>query len=135
MLETLWQTVGVQRDVIKSYAESSQHPRGVGLEHTCVVGVPDPIDAIPYGHVFVPGLGADQNDLEEIFVTRFPCTAASDARMLPLVTERPQGMSTSDWNFLNTLHLDPSFLAIQTMQINLHWHPRSLAVTVTETFT
>jgi hypothetical protein len=104
MLKTLWEKVEVQRDVITRYAESSQQPRGVRLEHTCVVGVPDPTDGIPYGYVFIPGLGEAQDDLDEIFVTRFPCTAASDARMLPLLRERPQQMSSIDWNFLNNLH-------------------------------
>lgn len=59
--------------------------------------------AKPSTSVFVTGFSHVSTPNGEIFVTRSPCTKVSDARMLPMVTNKPASMIQCDWKWLNTL--------------------------------
>jgi len=113
---------GMQTDIVPHVLEDNGVPRGVvseyrnemgniaqtrdweKLTHSYVVGVADPTGSIPEGHIVVPGLTSNRDDLNSLFVTRCPCIRRGDGRLLPLVTSRPDGMSAKDWNFLESLH-------------------------------
>jgi hypothetical protein len=102
---------GVPKDMLQEYVQKSCGNRGKYLQHAFLVGLRDPTNSIPEGHVFVTGSGtteANDNEMEarigtKVLITRFPCTEASDARVLPVLKNRPQQMTISDWNALRGL--------------------------------
>eukprot|EP00553_Chaetoceros_curvisetus_P013608 CAMPEP_0204640310 /NCGR_PEP_ID=MMETSP0717-20131115/46604_1 /ASSEMBLY_ACC=CAM_ASM_000666 /TAXON_ID=230516 /ORGANISM="Chaetoceros curvisetus" /LENGTH=245 /DNA_ID=CAMNT_0051660685 /DNA_START=90 /DNA_END=827 /DNA_ORIENTATION=- len=86
-----------QKGVSHSYL---QQPNG---QHSNLLGVADPTDAIPPGYIFITGIhGTDQlvNFTDKVIISRFPMTEASDGRVLPIVKEKPNTMSMTQWNFL-----------------------------------
>eukprot|EP00797_Seminavis_robusta_P011572 Sro187_g081010.1 PHD finger protein (420) ;mRNA; r:72299-73558 len=101
MITSLLTSLGVSQESMDEYVEEAHSRHGRGLQHSCVVGVADPTNAIPPGHVFVTGVLGTNADLPELFVTRFPCTSPRDGLMLPLVQQSQ--MRREDWNFLDNL--------------------------------
>ena len=99
MIPRLFQAVGVPLDVRNDYVKRSKKPSG--LKHAYIVGVADPTNALPSGHVLVTGFCHVTTPKDEIFVTRSPCVKASDARMVPMVTSKPDAMSQQDWDWLS----------------------------------
>lgn len=67
-----------------------------------VVGVADPSNLLPAGHIFVTGLQPTltRSAISKVFVTRSPCLKPADGRMLPVVTERPPAMDPHDWEWM-----------------------------------
>ena len=105
MSETIirvWSGLGVPDDVCQDYVKKSV--RHCHLNHAWVTGVADPTGSIPAGHVFVTGMKGQAASVEKIFVTRSPCTKPEDGRVLPQLVQRPNGMSTEDWDWLTNLH-------------------------------
>ena len=104
MIQQMLVTFGAPHDVIKTYAIDS-NKSWARRNHAWCVGVADPTEALPPGHVFVTGFGvgpASRND--RVFMTRSPCTEQGDARLLPVVRSKPATMSDDDWSFLSELH-------------------------------
>ena len=81
-------------------------------KHSNLVGVADPTDSIPPGCVFISGILPnhhhhqqqlrDSNDEfnENVLISRFPMTEASDGRLVPILRKKPPSMSNDDWEFL-----------------------------------
>jgi transcription antitermination factor NusG len=103
MLDVL-EVLSVPRVLLDEYAEASHGDRGRGLEHAFCIGVADPTNCIPPGHVFVTGIGDSHISQSELFISRFPCTEAADGRLLPVVRSKPVGMSDSTWEWMSLLH-------------------------------
>jgi len=101
MLKRLMTSLGVPRDVLSTYAS-----RDSLRKEAWVVGAADPTDLLPAGHVFISGLSKNKelvpcrDGQHHIFATRSPCTFVEDGRVLPVVTERPAGMSREEWDWL-----------------------------------
>lgn len=75
-----------------------QKPNG---QHSTLLGVADPTDTIPSGCVFLTGIRDHMNEFgDNILVSRFPMTEASDGRILPILREKPSNMSAAEWEFL-----------------------------------
>jgi ribosomal protein L24 len=102
MIPRLWSGLGVPEDVCQDYVKKSV--RQSYLNHAWVVGVADPTGSIPTGHVFVTGMKGQVASVDNLFVTRSPCTKPDDGRVLPQLVQRPNGMSTQDWDWLKNLH-------------------------------
>lgn len=78
------------------------------LMHANVVGVADCTNAIPPGMVYISGFQNIPNfqaalERKSVFVCRHPCVERVDARRLPILTNRPLGMSESQWAFLQKM--------------------------------
>ena len=101
MIPRLLLGLGVEEATVGAYLKESLKMNG--LAHAYVVGVTDPTGALPSGCVFVTGFSHVSTPNGEIFVTRSPCTKVSDARMLPMVTNKPASMTQHDWKWLNTV--------------------------------
>ena len=102
MIPRILRGLGVPDDVCDDYVKKSKRIKG--LNHSYIVGVADPTNALPPDKVFVTGFSnVALPPGNKIFVTRSPCVKASDAHMIPLVTEKPGGMSQEDWNWLQAL--------------------------------
>jgi len=101
MIPRLLLALGVEEATLCMYLKESLKMNG--LAHAYVVGVADPTDAIPAGYVFVTGFSNVLTPNGQIFVTRSPCAKASDARMLPMITSKPDAMAQPDWDWFNTL--------------------------------
>ena len=69
-----------------------------GTKHASLVGVADPTDSIPLGCVFLTGMS---NPPARVFLTRSPCTEASDV----IVVNVPEkgDLLLSCYNFLSYL--------------------------------
>ena len=94
--------LGIARDTVESYAKAAKESRDQ-LKHAWLVGVADPTDSIPEGHIFITGMGFEKGKHSSIFITRAPCIEADDGRLLPVVTTKPRSMSKKDWEWLNEL--------------------------------
>ena len=103
MTTMLFRSLGVTEKTMEQYVQDSCVGYNDDLKHACVVGVADPTNAIPPGHIFVTGVLGTNADLPFLFTTRFPCTEKSDGLLLPLVTSKPEGMADTDWQFLSSL--------------------------------
>jgi hypothetical protein len=97
----LLSALSVPDDVMKAYEDKPPEE----ATHTWLVGVADPTDSLPAGHIFVTGLTStlQSSGLKKLFVTRSPCILPSHGRMLPVVTQQPSGMASATWNWLQTL--------------------------------
>lgn len=95
----LWETLGVPKDLCERYKTESVVPDR--RNHAWLVGVADPTGSLPPDTIFVPGL--NQQGPYDIFVTRMPCTAREDGRKFRAITQKPPGMSTDDWKWLNNM--------------------------------
>lgn len=95
----LWRTLKVPKDACELYVKKSASAKH--LEHASLVGVADPTNSLPAGHIFVTGM--KHLSPESLFVTRFPCNHPKDGRLLPNVTTKPVSMSETNWNWLNEL--------------------------------
>ena len=98
MVLRVWRGLGVPKDLCREYADRSCTLEG--LKHAWLVGAPDPTDALPEGHIFIPGMGVKH---EKIFLTRSPCMEPSDGVLMPIVSEKPPSMSQEDWQHINSL--------------------------------
>ena len=84
-----------QKGVSQTYL---QKPNG---QHSTLLGVADPTDTIPSGCVFLTGIHDHINEFgDNILISRFPMTEASDGRILPILREKPSNMSAKEWHFL-----------------------------------
>ncbi|CAJ1959026.1 unnamed protein product [Cylindrotheca closterium] len=97
MLFRLWETMGVPKELCDRYKKESLLPSR--RNHAWVVGVPDPTGCLPPDTVFVPGI--KNQGPYDFFVTRFPCYAHEHGRKFRSFTEKPPGMSTDNWDWLN----------------------------------
>jgi RNA dependent RNA polymerase len=104
MIFSLFRSIGVPDDLLDLYAEEVQEERGKNLKHASLVGLADPTSTIPSGHIYVTGIHGCCEFGPDLFVTRYPCTERTDGTVWPLVREQPNGMSDSDWSFLQSLH-------------------------------
>jgi len=100
MLQRLLKSNGVPSPVVSCYA------KGELRKEAWVMGVADPTGAVPAGHVFVSGLPETMipcvNGQRFLFVTRSPCTSAEAGRLIPVVTQQPDGMTSRDWEMLSS---------------------------------
>jgi len=101
MITRLFVGLMVPQAVVDMYYRQSTRVKG--LEHAFVRGVADPTGKIPSGRVYVTGVSNKEDFGDSIFITRSPCIKCSDARTVPVVSQRPSGMSASDWEFLESL--------------------------------
>ena len=62
----------------------------------------DPTDSIPPGFVFLTGLCGSQRP-KEVFLTRSPCTEASDGLVVRVCGEEDLNSFSDDWEFLSSL--------------------------------
>ena len=97
MLSNLLLSLGVPQEVISEYGEQSK--TWERRNHGCCVGLADPTDAIPEGHIFVTGFGQG-NKMKDVFITRYPNTEKKDGLLVPIVTKRPKKMSKENWDML-----------------------------------
>jgi RNA dependent RNA polymerase len=96
MVLRLWQSIGVPSEMCNEYKKHCIQPSH--RRHAWLVGLADPTNALPKGHIFVTGMKYHPPPI--IFVTRSPCTRPDHGRMLPLGTAKPDSMSDDDWNWL-----------------------------------
>jgi len=102
MIQRLWQGLGVPKSLCQSYARNARSREN--LKHGWVVGVADPTNAMPEGHIFVTGMGTEHAAHSMLFVSRSPCVERSDGRLLPVIMSKPKTMSSDDWDWLCGLH-------------------------------
>ena len=116
MLQPLWEGQGVPRDAIETYKREAieRYNAAFGVQqsvddpqshkhwnHANVVGLRDPTGQLPYG-VYIPGLPPTLLPRgRRVFVTRYPCVKPEDGRLIPVIVERPDAMSPTDWAFLS----------------------------------
>jgi hypothetical protein len=98
MILRLFQAVQVHPDTIRTYKTQSCTREGVN--HAWLVGLADPTNRLPVGHVLVTG--KLQVSSTRVFITRSPCMKPTDGRVLPVVQQKPDAMSLEDWNFLQS---------------------------------
>ena len=56
------------------------------LAHATLRGVSDPTEGcIPQGYVYLPGFKKNQSPPKRVFITRSPCTEASDGMVVPVI--------------------------------------------------
>jgi len=85
-----------QKGVSHSYlSEKNRH-------HSNLIGVADPTNGgLPPGSVFLTGFHHIKSVCgNEVIISRFPMTEASDGVKLPVVREKPISMSEKGWDFL-----------------------------------
>eukprot|EP00928_Gymnodinium_smaydae_P024264 TRINITY_DN19684_c0_g1_i1.p1 TRINITY_DN19684_c0_g1~~TRINITY_DN19684_c0_g1_i1.p1 ORF type:complete len:344 (-),score=42.48 TRINITY_DN19684_c0_g1_i1:310-1341(-) len=105
MLKRLLTSLQVPSEVVSTYAS-----RGQLRKEAWVVGVADPTDSLPEGHVYISGLAESHiprigiDERPQLFVTRSPCTNPEDGHLLPVVTQQPSGMASEDWAALAARH-------------------------------
>jgi RNA dependent RNA polymerase len=95
MILRLFQALQVHPVTIRNYRAQSITREGVN--HAWLIGLADPTDSLPVGHVYVTGSGF-QVSSGRVFVTRSPCMKPTDGRILPVVHQKPDRMSHEDWN-------------------------------------
>jgi hypothetical protein len=84
-------------------------PRGSAsreVHHAYLVGVADPTEEIPAGFLFVTGLNNKNNKhprSDKVFITRYPCLEASDAKIFALLVAKPCRVSQAYWEWLQEL--------------------------------
>lgn len=93
MIEKQLLHLGVLRAQLDTYY------RRPDRENAYVVGLADPTDSLPAGHIFVTGLP----QLTKAFVAGNPCVAPGDGNVFPVVSRRPRGMSSEAWEWLRAL--------------------------------
>jgi hypothetical protein len=101
MILRLFRKLRVPDMSVMQYAKESHEAKG--LKHSYVVGLADPTNAIPEGHIFVTGACDTAASQAKLFVTRCPCTEAADGHLLPLLQCKPSGMPMGDWEWLISL--------------------------------
>jgi hypothetical protein len=97
---------GVKKSVVDEYAQSARNP--IKLKHGHFKGCVDPTGALPENKVFISGYTTDASNKRvlfgeahsRIFLSRSPCLAPSDAKMVSVVGSKPEEMSMDDWNIL-----------------------------------
>ena len=102
MIMKVWEALGVPRRVVFKYEKN----RGVNLHNGGFVGLADPTDCIPPGHIFITGahrICAGMKFPARVFVTRSPCVRPEDGRILPIVRGKPWDMSDEHWEWLLSL--------------------------------
>ena len=102
MLETLWKALGVPVAAIEMLRKKHKDEKG---EHAYVAGFADSMGAMPAGHIFATGLLelCKVRKISHVFVTRTPCVEATDGQLLPVVTDKPKGMTDDDWELLRDM--------------------------------
>jgi len=101
MIRRMWSGLGVPKELADNYIKDAKRSRY--LKHAWLCGVVDPTGGIPEGHVFITGLGLRKQEVTQVFITRSPCMEASDAKVLPNITTKPDEISSADWKFLQGL--------------------------------
>ncbi|KAL3765869.1 hypothetical protein ACHAWU_005402 [Discostella pseudostelligera] len=97
---------GVKTSVVDEYAQSARNP--IKLKHGHFKGCVDPTGALPENKVFISGYTTDASNNRvpfgeahsRIFLSRSPCLAPTDAKMVSVVGSKPEEMSMDDWNIL-----------------------------------
>jgi hypothetical protein len=114
MMLAHWSAHGVPNKILKEYA-SATHGQNFPpecLRHASLVGLTDPTTnaSIPSDSVFITGIvdpsgqgGCRIHFPDVIYATRFPCTKASDGRLVRVIQTKPPRMCDSDWIFLSQL--------------------------------
>jgi hypothetical protein len=108
MITRLFEGLGAPKEMVKDYAfetgryvfESKEPDR---INHAYVRGVIDPTGQLPSGHVFLTGVRNEGVLGDKLFVTRSPCIQVNDARMLSVITEKPECMDDDSWEALQYL--------------------------------
>jgi len=106
MIERLWIGLGVPKGIARNYINRSIHWGNVN--HAYVRGIADPTGKLPPGHAYVTGIkNQDSRDFIEknqIFMTRIPSAVkCSQATMLKVITKKPDGMTDSEFEWLENL--------------------------------
>lgn len=97
---------GVKQSVVKDYAQSAKKAKM--LKHAHLKGCVDPTGSLPENKVFISGYITDSKNNRvlfgeahpKIFLSRSPCLAPTDAKMVSVVGNKPEDMSMDDWNML-----------------------------------
>lgn len=71
-------------------------------------GCVDPTGSLPQNKVFITGYTKGSNNSRvlfgkahaEVFLSRSPCLAPTDAKMVSVVSSKPDNMCMDDWNML-----------------------------------
>ena len=71
------------------------------VKHASLVGVADPTDSIPQGHVFLTGFKSTSAP-SKVFLTRSPCAEAADGKIVPVFNES-QILFSEDYQSLSKL--------------------------------
>lgn len=72
------------------------------MRHASLIGVADPTDSIPPGFVFLTGLNGLARP-KKVFLTRSPCTEASDGMVVNVCGEEDLNSFSDDYDFLSGL--------------------------------
>jgi len=113
MYQRLIVGLGVPKNVIQRYHRGIKRNPG-GIQHAHLRGVCDPTGGlIPADCIFIPGFVKDIGDdnmrrmfcsvHKEVFVTRSPCMEPSDAKIIKVLSLRPEAMPQESWDFLCNL--------------------------------
>ena len=102
MITRLLHGLKVPKEVVKTYEETVKRNK-LFLKHAYVRGVADPTSKLPPGQVFLTGVKNYNTLGEKIFVTRSPCIKSTDGKMIPVITQKPDGMSEEEFDWLQSL--------------------------------
>ncbi len=105
MLEMLLKGLGVNDEVVSKYCKDAR--KWAGLNHANLRGVADPTNKIPPDCVYMTGLKNQITrkfiETHDLFITRYPVVKCEHAKMVKLMTKRPEGMSQSEYEWLEGL--------------------------------
>uniref|UniRef100_A0A7S4VFE2 RNA-dependent RNA polymerase n=1 Tax=Ditylum brightwellii TaxID=49249 RepID=A0A7S4VFE2_9STRA len=101
MISKVLLACGVPDDLLIKYKKNCTEFQG--RHHTFLVGMCDcTAGGLPPGTVFLTGFGVGSVH-RKVFITRSPCTEPQDAKVIPIVSEKPTDMLQEDWNHLCSL--------------------------------
>ncbi|GFH55679.1 hypothetical protein CTEN210_12155 [Chaetoceros tenuissimus] len=113
MIKRLFKSLNVPPRITDCYVKKSTTSKTSGvikstsleLNHCTLRGVADPTSRIPPNTVFISGMEQMESFPNTIFITRFPCVKASDGRLVEVMRSKPDDMTESDYNWLQSLPL------------------------------
>ncbi|KAL7522999.1 hypothetical protein ACHAWX_007736 [Stephanocyclus meneghinianus] len=98
MFQNVMLAKGVTRELLDGYISNFNDDKTNGTKHASLVGVADPTDSIPLGCVFLTGMS---NPPARVFLTRSPCTEASDGIVVNVCNKGD--FLSNDYDFLSNL--------------------------------
>jgi len=103
----LFKTLKVPDNLIRDYVKVSTRKKGEKriplINHLFLRGVADPTGAIPPSTVFLTGMQNTTLLNDFIFITRMPCHNPNDGRLVKVLREKPESMTSEDFEWLNSL--------------------------------
>lgn len=105
MVQNLLIGLGISKDMVEKYITDAR--KWSRVNHANLRGVADPTGKIPPDCVYMTGLKNQSTrefiEKHDLFVTRYPVVKCEHSKMVKVMTKRPEGMSQSDYEWLESL--------------------------------